>query len=55
MNSLVLAKIDIKRPTSFHLDLDEHRVTLSDERYPTFGFGKSREFKYLNFDTNYVI
>ena len=52
---MVLAKIDIKRPTSFHLDLNEHRVTLSDERYPTFGFGKSREFNYLNFDNNYVI
>ena len=47
-------KIDIDRPKSHHIYLNEHRVTLSDDRYPSFGFGKSRELNYLNFDSNYV-
>ena len=47
-------KIDIDRPTSHHITLNEHRVTLSDDRYPSFGFGKPRKINYLNFDSNYV-
>ena len=43
----------MKKPISYYFTLNEHRVSLFDEKYPSFGFAESRNFDYLNFDTDY--